>query len=116
VVRAKTLVSVLRTWAEFADTIPAEANAEVSLDPLRRMVEAAGKEAAMAAQRVGSLIDKSSRSFFPGDGDPLGAHLKIGSHRWLADDREGSYSDWLAWMRFAGLGRIGGPAEAEAAN
>lgn len=28
--------------------------------------------------------------------EPLG--LNMGSHRWLSEDREESYSDWLAWI------------------
>ncbi len=62
------------------------------------MVEAAEKDAAASAQRLGGLIEQSSRLFFPGVGDPLSAKLEIGSHRWLAGDREEVYSDWLAWI------------------
>lgn len=29
-------------------------------------------------------------------GDPLA--LNVGEHRWLSEDREESYSDWLAWI------------------
>lgn len=70
------------------------------------MVEAAEKDAASAAHRLDGLIEQSSRSFFPGVGDPLSAKLEIGSHRWLAGDREEVYSDWLAWI----IGRQDDPA------
>jgi hypothetical protein len=70
------------------------------------MVEAAEKDATSAAQRLGGLIEQSSRFFFPGVGDPLSASLEIGSHRWLAGDREEVYSDWLAWI----IGRQDDPA------
>lgn len=62
------------------------------------MVEAAENDATLAAQRLGGLIQQASRLLFPGVGDPLSGCLEIGSHRWLAGQREESYSDWLAWI------------------
>ena len=62
------------------------------------MVEAAERDATSAAQKLGGLLEQSSRLLFPGVGDPLSASLEIGSHRWLAGDREEVYSDWLAWI------------------
>ncbi len=88
----------LRTWTRLAVLPPGETNAAISLDPLRRMVAAAERDAVSAAQRLGDLIEQSGRLLFPGVGDPLSANLEIGSHRWLQADREETYSDWLAWV------------------
>jgi hypothetical protein len=73
-------------------------SADVGVEPLRRMVRAAEKDAASAAERLGGLIERSGRLLFPDVGDPLSANLVIGSHRWLAGEREETYSDWLAWI------------------
>jgi hypothetical protein len=93
-----TLSSVLGKWAKFADTLPQEPNAEVPLDPLRRMVVAAEQDAIAASQRLDDLFEQSARTLFPGVGDPLSARLDVCTHRWLAGHREEAYSDWLAWI------------------
>lgn len=95
---ANTLSSVLGRWAKLADTLPREPNAEVPLNPLRRMVAAAERDAITAGQRLGGLLAEAERTLFSGVGDPLSTKLDLGSHRWLAGDREESYSDWLAWI------------------
>jgi hypothetical protein len=98
VVCVNTLSSVLGTWAKLAETLLQEPNAEVPLDPLRRMVTAAERDAIAASQRLGDLLEQSGRTLFPGVGDPLSTQLEVSTHRWLAGDREESYSDWLAWI------------------
>jgi hypothetical protein len=70
-VSPNTLSSVLDTWAKLADTLPHKPDAEVVLDPLRRMVAAAERDATAASKRLGDLLEQSGRTLFPGVGDPL---------------------------------------------
>jgi hypothetical protein len=95
---ANSLSSVLGRWAKFAYTLPREPKEEVRLDPFRSIVDAAERDAIAARQRLGGLLAEAERTLFFGVGDPLSAKLDLDSHRWLAGDREESYSDWLAWI------------------
>jgi hypothetical protein len=92
------LSSVIDTWAKLVNKLPRKPDAEVPLDPVCRMVKAAERDAKVASRRLGDLLEQSGRTLFPGVGDPLSTKLELGSHRWLAVDREESYSDWLAWI------------------
>jgi len=62
------------------------------------MIDAAKRDAKTASQRLGGLLERSGRTLFPRVGDPLSTELDLDSHRWLAEDREESYSDWLGWI------------------
>jgi len=98
VVCANMLASVLERWAKLADSLSREPDADVPLDSLRRMIAAAERDAIVAGKRLGGLFAEAERTLYPGVGDPLSEELKLGSHRWLAGNREESYSDWLAWI------------------
>jgi hypothetical protein len=63
--------------------------------PVGRMVEAAKKTLKGEARRLRSLLAESARLLEPW-GDPL--TVDLGMNRWLADDREEAYSDWLGWV------------------
>jgi hypothetical protein len=63
--------------------------------PIGRMVEAAKETLKCEAKRLRLLLQQSEQQLEPW-GDPLAAD--VGMHRWLADDREEAYSDWLAWV------------------
>jgi hypothetical protein len=89
--------ATMATWAKLADTIARESSIEVPLAPLRRMIEAASRDARAATDRLDGLF-ASTETLYPGIGDPLSTKLDIGSNRWLARDYENSYSDWLAWI------------------
>jgi hypothetical protein len=88
----------MAAWAKLGENLHQEPNGEIPLEPLRRMVDAADLDAKSAAYRLGDLLERSGRTLFPGIGDPLGDKLDLRSHRWLAGNREESYSDWLAWI------------------
>jgi hypothetical protein len=49
----------------------------------------------LASERLQKALAASNAELEP-LGDPL--TLNLGEHRWLAADREESYSDWLAWI------------------
>jgi hypothetical protein len=59
------------------------------------MVEAVKETLKGEAKRLRSLLKHSDRELEPW-GDPL--MVDFGMHRWLAEDREEAYSDWLAWV------------------
>ena len=88
----------MAAWAKLGETPRQEPNGESPLEPLRRMVRAAEVDAFAATQRLGGLLEQSARTLCPGVDDPLSAKLDLCLHRWLAGDREESYSDWLAWI------------------
>jgi hypothetical protein len=69
------------------------------------MVDAAKRDAALAAQRLDALFAKTD-ALYPPVCDPLRMKLGLESHRWLAAQNENSYSDWLAWI----LGRQNDPS------
>jgi hypothetical protein len=59
------------------------------------MVDAAKETLKVEARRLRGFLEESDRQLQPW-GDPL--TVDLGMHRWLADDREEAYSDWLAWV------------------
>jgi hypothetical protein len=59
------------------------------------MIAAAWRDAASAKVVLSELLD-SAGAEFPGIGDPM--LLDFGTHRWLREERELAYSDWLAWI------------------
>lgn len=64
-----------------------------SWTPVRRMLEAAVADAKKTRASLSELLQRSNQSLQP-LGDPLCVNL--GLHRWLKQEREESYSDWLA--------------------
>jgi hypothetical protein len=89
------LSAVLRRWSVLCDRL-IQPHA-VELEPWLRLVAALDRDAARAARRLDGLLTASGE-LFPGLGDPLRRDLNVSDHRWLRDDREESYSDWLAWI------------------
>jgi hypothetical protein len=87
----------MATWARLADSILPELSSGVQLEPLRRMIDAANQDAIAASERLRGLFSQTD-ALYPGIGDPLSTQPNIASHRWLAQDHENSYSDWLAWI------------------
>lgn len=92
-----TLAPAMATWAKLASALNRPTDRTVSLDPLRRMIGALDRDAKVAAERLHGLFAETDNRY-PGIGDPLNARLDIGSHRWLGQEHENSYSDWLAWI------------------
>jgi hypothetical protein len=68
------------------------------------MIEAAKAKLAGEADRLKALLEQSRVRLAP-LGDPFGTDL--GLHRWLEEDREEAYSDWLEWV----VKQIKSPAE-----
>jgi hypothetical protein len=61
------------------------------------MIDAADGDAKAAVQRLDDMF-ATTDVLYPKVGDPLSANLAIDSLRWLAQDHENAYSDWLAWI------------------
>jgi hypothetical protein len=59
------------------------------------MIEAAERDAERAGAALDELLNTSATSF-PLVGDPL--RFDFGTHRWLKEEHELAYSDWLAWV------------------
>jgi hypothetical protein len=63
--------------------------------PVNRLIEAAKARLQAEEERLRDLLKMSGNKLHPLV-DPLSVDL--GTHRWLAEDREEAYSDWLAWI------------------
>ena len=84
-------VSTLRTWASLS--VPAQC----SWSPVGRMIQKAEAEAQKLESGLVSLVNASDARFRSISlRDPL--MVDVGLNRWLREDREEAYSDWLAWI------------------
>jgi hypothetical protein len=86
-------VAVLNRWARWAKAIPPARLSQADWSAVDRLIEAAGPTLLEDSKALRELLARSKDQLkFT---DPLLCNL--GLHRWLAKDREESYSDWLAW-------------------
>jgi hypothetical protein len=69
---------------------------------MRDLIDAARPKLLADGDELRRLLEKSRRLLDP-FGDPF--DIDLGMHRWLADDREEAYSDWLQWI----LGQLQSP-------
>jgi hypothetical protein len=81
--------TVLATWAQLAYVQP-----DISWAPVSALIGAVEQESRLAETRLNQLLDQSDGLLGPLC-DPLRAN--VGLHRWLSEEREEAYSDWLAW-------------------
>ncbi len=63
--------------------------------PLRRMIDVAREKLAGDRDALQNLLNESRKKLDPLE-DPFDVNL--GLHRWLEDEREEAYSDWLEWV------------------
>lgn len=88
--------NVLRTWASFGAGLLASRSHHVpDWKPLYRLIALARDKLAGDADRLKSLLEKSRQKLTPLE-DPFDTDL--GLHRWLDEEREEAYSDWLEWI------------------
>jgi len=82
-------LGILRRWA-CLNTLPRS-----NWTPVRKLIRTAEQYAILQSRDIERLLHESERMLarFP---DPL--NVDLGLHRWLASEREESYSDWLAWV------------------
>src|SRR5437773_2571279 len=66
-----------------------------SWSPVTRIVVAAVRYLDLESREIAALLKESKSKLFPLD-DPFA--IDLGLHRWMKDDREEAYSDWLAWI------------------
>lgn len=89
--RSAEFASTLRTWASLC------APAQSSWTPVAHMIHTAEAEALKLESGLLALISASDASFRSISlRDPL--MVDAGLNRWLREDREEAYSDWLAWV------------------
>ncbi len=96
---------ILKQWADFDRDGASRASLfPVDWQPATAFMRAAQAADEAARQTLKELLARSDLLFGP-LGDPLS--MDFGAHRWLAESREESYSDWLAWI----LAQIGEPIQ-----
>lgn len=81
--------SILRKWARLAPS------SRLNWLPVDAILQAARTQSKAAESKLRNLLDESDLLFHPLC-DPLLADA--GLNRWLREDREEAYSDWLAWV------------------
>src|SRR5713101_2183609 len=88
--------SVLRTWGQLGRHL-ACSTAPVAVDwgAASRMIASAAPYFKALVGRLTKLKERSDDLLKP-LADPL--WTDFGAHRWLSDDREEAYSDWLEWI------------------
>ena len=92
------LTPAMLTWQRLYRMLPSKVPAVAvspSWEPAKLLLQSAATLDAYAGQLLQSALEASNLKLAPLR-DPLG--LNLGAHRWLATDREESYSDWLAWI------------------
>lgn len=96
---------ILKQWADFYRVGAFRASLfPVDWQPATTLMRAAQTADEAARQTLIELLARSDLLFSP-LGDPLS--MDFGAHRWLAESREESYSDWFAWI----LTQIGEPTQ-----
>jgi hypothetical protein len=89
-------IDTLRTWAEIGRLLQtARPKEHANWATVSRLIDAAKPKLKAEGRELGRLLDESRRQLYP-YGDPF--DLDLGMHRWLSEDREEAYSDWLQWL------------------
>ena len=89
-------IDTLRLWAELGRLHRAARRKQrANWAAVDGLIKAARPKLKADASELKSLLEKSRKGLAPFD-DPF--DLDLGLHRWLAEDREESYSDWLQWI------------------
>jgi hypothetical protein len=86
------LTENLWAWSELHVRVPPKSR---SWDSARLLVQSAKVLDDYALEHLQQALADSNAELAP-LGEPL--KLNLGKHRWLSEDREESYSDWLAWI------------------
>jgi PD-(D/E)XK nuclease superfamily len=89
-------VKALQVWAALGALLASDRH-DSSLDwtPVHALIEAVKERLAVKSARLRDLLEESRRRL-EYLGEPFDVNL--GAHRWLSDEREEAYSDWLAWV------------------
>jgi len=89
-------LSILRTWGQLGRQL-AYSTEPVAVDwgAASRMIASAAPYFKAQVGELINLLHKSDALLKP-LADPL--WTDFGAHRWLSDDREEAYSDWLEWI------------------
>jgi hypothetical protein len=87
-------VHALGQWAEWGKTYVPVPTSRADWSAVEVLIEAAQPRLLGDSKALRELLDRSTNRFKLTD--PL--LIDLGVHRWLAMDREASWSDWLAWV------------------
>jgi len=86
--------TVLRKWAALGAALRSRSAPIVSWEDARHLIEAAEAKLKIDGERLLDLLRQSEDLL--GLDDPL--HVDLGLHRWLSEEREEAYSDWMQWV------------------
>lgn len=88
------IAAVLDRWAALGVGLRQQPSPFVGWEPARRLIAAARQKQESDCARLHDLLRQSSDRLAPLE-DPL--QVDLGLSRWLSEEREEAYSDWLQW-------------------
>src|SRR5664279_1968883 len=93
---AQSPTGILAKWAYYSSQMRHSGGRRASSwESARRMIDALKNRAEPEAARLRRYLRQSNEILRP-LGEPL--LIDFGLHRWLKEEREEAYSDWLAWI------------------
>jgi len=87
-------IAVMQKWAQYGRRLRPMPRI-VSWEPVKPMIGACKKLLDLKWQALMRMLDESDKRLAPLK-DPQ--RVDLGMHRWLSEEREESYSDWLQWV------------------
>ena len=95
-ITADGAMEVWKKWADLGtEIIILQQECAGDWSPVRRIIAAAEEILLLEGENLRALLEKSRKCLYP-LGDPL--LIDFGAHRWLAQEPEPAYSDWLHWI------------------
>jgi hypothetical protein len=89
-------IETLGKWAELGRLHRSTLRRQpVTWEGVSRLIKVAKLKLEVDGRELKDLLDESQVRLAPFE-DPF--HLDMGIHRWLAEDREEAYSNWLHWI------------------
>jgi hypothetical protein len=89
-------IETLRKWTELGRLHRStRRRGSATWDGISRLIKVAKLKLEVDGRELKGLLDESQVLLAPFE-DPF--DLDMGIHRWLAEDREEAYSDWLQWI------------------
>jgi hypothetical protein len=88
--------SAIRHLAAWASRLRDAEDRRIDADALKQLVSAARRHGAQALEEFQEVARRSAE-VLPGLGEPLGL-LDFSEHRWVGEQREEAFSDWLQWI------------------
>jgi hypothetical protein len=84
---------IMKAWVKLGKDIQ-KSQHHMNWTPVKKIIKASGKFFAEERAALQDVLRRSNKQL--GGCDPL--TINLGAHRWLREEREEAYSDWLAWV------------------